>query len=136
MTVLELLQNARQLLSDPARWTKGCFARNAEGQAVHPVLGKAACWCSVGAIRKEFSREHGYTDRSATVSSFLDAHLLLHQLLSSGKHSAGIPSFNDHPDTTHADVLALFDRAIEHCSSLPTQPDDPDRFAINTAPGQ
>ena len=37
---------------DPARWTKGCYARNADsvklGSANHPT---AACWCLHGAMR-------------------------------------------------------------------------------------
>lgn len=32
---------------------------------------------------------------------------------SSGASGAFIGDFNDHPDTTHADIMALFDRAIE-----------------------
>jgi hypothetical protein len=34
-----------------------------------------------------------------------------------------IGDFNDHPDTTHADVMALFDRAIASASPSQTQPE-------------
>lgn len=34
-----------------------------------------------------------------------------------------VPEFNDHPATTHADVMALFDRAIASASPSQTQPE-------------
>lgn len=48
---LKLVTDARDILADPAHWTQGCFARNAEGHAgLAPNDPNAVCYCSFGAI--------------------------------------------------------------------------------------
>lgn len=52
MTALEILTQARELLSNKARWTQGVYARNEEGKEVMSVDKDALCWCAIGAIKK------------------------------------------------------------------------------------
>lgn len=97
----EILTQARDLISDPARWTRGVYARDAEGRETASRSESAVCWCVHGAIRK-------------VTGSVYDT-------LFSGRYAqAALPEgysevheFNDDPKTTHSDVLALFDRAIK-----------------------
>lgn len=49
-TALELLREARELISDTARWTKGDLARDVYGYGVPYNSGRAVRWCSIGAI--------------------------------------------------------------------------------------
>lgn len=89
MTILELL-------SDPARWTKGYYARDARGnlQGVH---SPAACsWCLLGAAMKCYP-----TDHDLAVAKL------------KGMMGYGIPlhSWNDAPGRTHAEVLELVRKA-------------------------
>lgn len=50
MTVLEVLKATRELLSAPERWTKGRYARNADGSCVPPTAPGAVCFCLEGAL--------------------------------------------------------------------------------------
>lgn len=100
MTTLETLIAARELLSDPARWTKGQWARDKDGRmAKHE--GAAVCFCAVGAI---WSVVGG--------CAITEAETILCDVVQSTTRFTNIPGFSDHPKTTHAAVLKVFDAAI------------------------
>lgn len=46
------LEAGRALLSDPTRWCKSAYARNAKGDPVLEGASDACSWCSMGALRK------------------------------------------------------------------------------------
>ena len=94
MTTLQTLKAAREKITDPLRWTQGTWARDVQGWPVERD-GDAACWCAWGAV----------TSVKAGVGAELAACDELHK-------SAGgsFIAFND--THTHAEVLALFDKAI------------------------
>lgn len=96
MTPLETLKAARDLISDPARWTQVVFARDSIGMDVEPTSYRAVCFCSIGAIRK-FERK--MSDAEKTLLG-----------VCSKIHDTYVEEFND--THTHAEVLALFDAAI------------------------
>lgn len=95
MTTLEILKAARELLSTPARWTKLAYARDAGGAAVMPSNANAVCWCIEGSIVKCSG------DWSMEWARPIECDV-----------AADVASFNDRESTTHADILAAFDRAI------------------------
>lgn len=104
MTPLEQLKAARELISDHDRWTKGESARNAEGRRVDADDAAAVCWCAEGALQKfqglEIWGSGAYQAlRKAGQSS-------------SAARPFSVWSFNDRIATSHADVLALYDKAI------------------------
>lgn len=106
---LATLRAARALIADPARWCRGTEARDAQGFAVPGVSSVATCWCAIGAVR---SAAGGY--------QWADAAYCLARALHpdapngfAAEHGIGeVESHNDDPETTHADVLAMFDTAI------------------------
>jgi hypothetical protein len=100
---LEILKGARELLSDPTRWAKGYYAYTADGQQTSPVTPEAACFCVWGALDKVTGTFFG-PDAFA-------AGMYLGNQLPEGWPS--LANFNDAEETTHADLLALFDKAIE-----------------------
>ena len=57
ITVLEILKKARELLSDPARWTKRSWARDIYGRPRSYDEPDAACFCSVGAVKHQVDAE-------------------------------------------------------------------------------
>lgn len=99
-----VLRNARELISDPTRWTKGAFARDREGTAVPVSLQSAQSFCAMGACMKAL-RERGQ-------ERFMPG-LLLDKaaILLSGGQSLTY-NYNDHETRTHDEVLWLFDLAI------------------------
>lgn len=93
------LRAAKALTDTPAKWTQHEFARNKDDIFVSALDPDACCFCINGAIIRA-SRNV----RSDTLKA------LLRKALS--KPWETITKFNDHPDTTHTDVMAFFDRAI------------------------
>lgn len=85
MTTLERLERGRAWLADPGQWRKG-----ARG-----YVGESPC-CAIGALGE---RRLG----DAAENALLEA-------LPAGECS--VINYNDRPSTTHADILALYDRAI------------------------
>lgn len=98
---LDILIKARELISDPERWTQGVNARNRAGGLTSPENDAAVCWCGIGAL----CRVAGDDDLH-----WAKAVVFLHKTA----REAGFKDFPDFNDTsTHAEVLAAFDRAIE-----------------------
>lgn len=96
---LEVLKKARELISVPSRWTQLAEARNIHGQPVGSLDTAAVCFCSVGALYK-VDYSHWHQARTALLNAF-PAH----------SDCSTLSRFNDLHD--HAEVLALFDRAIK-----------------------
>lgn len=102
------LEEGRERLSDRSRWIKGDYSEIVNGRN---------CYCAMGAVKYHLTE--GAVDLSAEAEPPY-ARALIEALpvkwVDAGdraKADAGaVINFNDHSDTTHADVLALFDRAI------------------------
>jgi hypothetical protein len=94
MTPLETLKAARDLISDPARWTQGTYARNEIGARTRDFEDASVSFSALGALRRV------HMPPSAVA-------LLVKQL---PEGIENIDAFND--THTHAEVIALFDAAI------------------------
>ncbi len=105
-TTKEILIAAKALISDPAHWTQGEYSRNTDGRRTAHHDPAAVCWCAMGAIirvlpLREYSRAVGVTETLAAWGA-------------GGNSAADLVGFND--GHTHAEVLALFDKAIAECT--------------------
>ena len=94
MTTVEILRAARELISDPARWTRGKYGATATGNHVRGDDPQAIRWCAYGAIEKVVG------------NSSWDAEMIL----SEAAHPHVVIHIND--ELGHAAVLDLYDRAI------------------------
>lgn len=92
---------ARALIDTPDKWLKGHWARDADGGQVFPTNPDAVCYCLVGAIRA--------CDGGTPVRSLVAT--VIEELFDSRFYQTTV--FNDHPTTTHADVMRVLDTAIE-----------------------
>jgi len=90
-----------ELLEDPARWTRGVFAKTPEGYACNSDCPEAACWCLSGAI----NRVHGGSE-----ARYYESHKKLKAALGLGL-SCDITYWNDDVNRTHAEVLDAVRRA-------------------------
>lgn len=117
---LRILTGARALLDSPEKWTREVLARDANGGKVGIRSPDAVCYCSLGALTKAMN------DRVAEVTKLvpLDVHPEVHDQYCT-QHDivfdylaelAGgdLVGFNDGPDTKYADVVNLFDLAIDN----------------------
>lgn len=102
MKTLTLLKKARHLISKEENWTKFAFAKDANGVETASKGNDAICWCSIGAMRKFVGLDF-CTDALGE---------LMLAMPEDCRQSVG--AFND--SHTHAEVLALFDKAIENTS--------------------
>lgn len=110
-TSLTILKEARELLSDPKRWTKGAMCRVIDTRAVTGVRHQEnLCYCAVGAIEL-FSNDGPYNDESGKPAE------LLERELDHRGDGRGVVTFNDHGETTHRDILGLFDDTIARASA-------------------
>lgn len=91
--IAQVLRDARALIDTPDKWTKGKFENG-------------GCYCALGAVAKVC----GFDPRNAWLGEMDAVHRALDASLPFGFEAT--PDFNDHRNTTHADVMALFDRAI------------------------
>lgn len=96
VSAADVLRSARARIATPETWTKGTAARNLTGHDVAANSKEAVCWCAMGALWADGPLA------SRVGTSFLRAAI----------DGVAVAKFNDGPDTTHADILALYDRAI------------------------
>jgi hypothetical protein len=116
----EILRAARERIKDPERWTQsGAFACAADGRPMSPFADLAVCWCVRGSLYRE----------TWSVSAAHEVEMFLREAMGADFTSPDfeeLAAFNDAPETTHADVLALYDRAIDLATSTPPVSEAPD----------
>lgn len=94
-STLDILTEARGYVAKG--WTQGTLAKSNENRKVSFHSPRAVCWCALGALRLA----GGYYEEGQ------DA---LERLL---PYETELFTWNDAPGRTQAEVLALFDKAIE-----------------------
>lgn len=104
MKQFEILRKARELIADSTRWTKGAFARDEYGYPCSADDPYARVYCAIGAI-EHFACAEVHTKDSMECWY---AELTLQEFVGDNQ---SVTEFND--SHTHAEVLAVFDRAIE-----------------------
>lgn len=105
METLDVLKGTRELLSDPAHWVQDVNAVDLVGEVVLPTSPDARSWCMIGAAIKVGGHE-GKEVLPSALAEFVPLAFRVGQV-------ALVASFNDAPTTTHADILAALDGAIE-----------------------
>lgn len=109
MTIVQVIEQVKDTLKEPSSWTQGAAGKKDD---VCAPLGKATCFCILGALWKNTSE---LSDKS---SDGYRAEELMYKLAKEiGFHS--VPDFNDSPTTTHKGVIAFLDLAIEQAKELP-----------------
>lgn len=106
MTPAEQLRAAKALIDTPERWTKKVFARNAAGFGVDVDNPDAVCFCSLGAIAKVVDHD----PREVWIGCGIE--LPRNYLEQAAGGFRFVTDINDDHDTTHADIMKLFDDAI------------------------
>lgn len=94
-SVKENLIAAKALIDTPEKWIKGELVSN-------------GCYCSVGAIEQTVPFAPGECAEYAAIEAALPPEFED----DTSDWNSVVAQFNDDPTTTHADIMALFDRAI------------------------
>ena len=98
-----ILVRARELLSDPKSWTQDVMARSVRGTPVVTHSKRARSFCVEGAIERAGLK----TTRKVRER----ARRIVYEKIASSTF-VNITLWNDAPQRTHAEVLALLDKAI------------------------
>lgn len=105
MIAIEVLKQARELISQPHRWTKCAFARSKDKRVTSPLAHDAYCFCALGAVaRIDHWNKNGHIEACKALD-----------LVVRGKYKGKFETvavFNDQTETTHEMVLEVFDEAI------------------------
>ena len=106
MKTKEILKGARGRIEQG--WCQKASARDAQGTRVLAMCSSAVKWCAIGAIDAEMQHEDGYHNPISTIARVAG--------------TDNVAQWNDSPDRTQEEVLAVFDKAIERWGSgLPGQ---------------
>ena len=113
MTEKEVLEKARELLTPEGAWVQGAHARDVGGERCFSRDPEACQWCLVGAVSRVAHNSGEYR----WILPSLDTLARVGLGVTPGTRDPRKPGqilvkWNDHPKRTHAEVLALLDRAI------------------------
>jgi hypothetical protein len=109
---VDVLKQAKKIISDPAHWTQRSFARNKDGKVAVVASSDAISFCALGAMRRA-SYELGYP---LPAGHFLyEAPMTAIKLLEQAAlnlYRTPISNVND--NFGYKEVMKCFDRAIEN----------------------
>jgi hypothetical protein len=105
MSTSAVLREMRAFLDDPSHWVQGHYWLDAEGNDVE--VAQAVACCLSGASTK------AVYDLSSIWENEAEADRRVRQAVQEGTEFTNTISFNDDSETTHQQVLAVLDRAIE-----------------------
>jgi hypothetical protein len=107
-------ETARAILAwyggDASKWGRNKFATNAAGLSVSTHSEEAVCWCVIGAAKRV-----GCEDADSVYSAFNAAASRALGL----EHRGYVSSWNDAPERTFADVVALLERIAAEPEGAP-----------------
>lgn len=117
-TALDILKDARQLISKEYNWCKYDMAKMPSGPSItcldyigcfetHPDACK---WCSIGAIKKSCEQTMSVIDTQW--DEYLSARYAIEDIVVALGYE-DISEWNDHPTTTHQNVMNVFDDGIQ-----------------------
>lgn len=129
MRTSERFQDARDRIVSPNSWIKWHLAENLESAIVDPTDPTAVCWCAMGTLARSYNNnfkinkvltvvdptmgESPIDVLNIAVNLFVNNNNESNYIQFNGAMPLNLTSFNDASVTTHADILAVFDKAIE-----------------------
>ncbi len=101
LTVKEVLITTKQRISNEKHWCQGALAQNADGKYIAPQDPRATNFCALGSLIALDIEETTYYQAWDCLITELPGNV------------RSLSSFND--NSTHKQVLELFDKAIARC---------------------
>jgi hypothetical protein len=101
----QIVTRARQLISDPARWTQGELAKRKNGLPIEPSDPDAYRFCAVGALTRAASDLTGDFFAADALATEVHVALLSFAEIPAGQTLECINDFGE----GHATILKIFD---------------------------
>ena len=109
-SVAQVLREAKAKIAERGAWTKGRYGSTRDDSWAAPTGYTATCWCALGAL---IAVGEDVSKRSDTrAEGFLRRAIPAEYLAAICETRRTVSAYNDLPSTTHADIMALYDRAI------------------------
>lgn len=108
MELLQLLKDAREILTPAGAWTTKTLAREKSGAPVVTRSRYAVSFCMIGGLCRALDNANEFS--SLTLRETAKALLL--EAIPVRSRPDFLFDWNDHKDRTQAQVLACYDRAI------------------------
>lgn len=110
VNVKDVLAEARELLAQPGKWTKGEFARDAFGNRCMVYAPEACSFCAAGALRVAAK------SLDCGPGAYLTALAYLQWAIRrvTGNEESFVATTNDGAESVE-EILVYFDDAIAHC---------------------
>lgn len=115
MKTSDVLKAVQELLTPPEQWTKHTYARDGLGRRTNVTGSDAVCWCLDGAILKATADEDPHS--LATDRAEISLNHTLQRLPDLSRGIGGFVEWNDHPETTHDDVMNLLAEAVVYAEA-------------------
>ena len=113
-TTLQNLKALRKLFSGPETWIQGTPATDAKERCVNPDSPGAVCFCIMGGVSRvtcdQIGIKHLYVVDNTAYGDCITA---IDKSIRGLGVQPGIAAWNDDPDRTYEDVMAVIDQAIE-----------------------
>jgi hypothetical protein len=93
---------AKDVLSEPSRWTQGACGRDKLGRPCSPLSENAVQYCIVGALMRAYSRELHNAVYDRAIKAIVDIY---------GEEPISMVYWNDEPGRTFADVKKVLETA-------------------------
>lgn len=117
MKVVEVLRGVRALFTAPDRWTQKKDAKDDIGLACDALSRRAWCWCLAGAVQRVTVQDMPAVAIMVRCP-FTNAIQALARAIEPDTHPNDpralniVTRWNDTPDRTFAEIVAIVDRAI------------------------
>ena len=102
--VRRLLMDAKALIARPENWCKGVLARSVNNRHTDVFSQKAFRFCGMGAVWRAAGSFESPSYAAEAIKCLADG-------FDQDRYVLG--AFNDAPETTHRDIMRLFNRAIK-----------------------
>lgn len=110
--LLDDLRAAREKITDPKNWFKGNWFQTNDGLETEDAdVGNICCMCAIGAVACVTGLNPKYTFSAPRDENAWAALDQATRELTNSRFS-DIVDYNDRTETTHEEILAVFDRAI------------------------
>lgn len=108
MNKVQALIAAKEVISDPKNWIKGNASVDSNGVSVDSLDPSACAFCMLGAVHKVVPDKRFFEFRQEVCNSLRES---VKRKKKKGTLES-IADFNDSCNTTHKDVMDVFDDAI------------------------
>jgi hypothetical protein len=118
-TTKDILIAARKKIDNG--WTKGNYARNIFNIRVAPESFFAVKWCAIGAVFAVADTDNylsALTDKDNYTDNYLSALRVLRRANYEVFQADSLAWWQDQPERTKEEILALYDYAIMECERL------------------